>query len=142
MKLHSGILRAAILALAAIVTIGLAAPAFAQEIKRETAPITRADSGSEMYHAYCASCHGTKGKGDGPAAPALKTAPSDLTQMAKKYQGTFPKSDLEQVLTGQHGMAAHGTSDMPIWGHTFTMMGNETLRIHNLSQYIESLQAK
>ena len=29
---------------------------------------TSASSGKEMYWAYCAACHGTDGKGDGPAS--------------------------------------------------------------------------
>src|ERR1022692_4235248 len=40
---------------------------------------TSASSGKEMYWAYCAACHGTDGKGDGPASAALKSRPLDLT---------------------------------------------------------------
>ena len=32
-------------------------------------------SGKEMYTAYCAACHGTDGKGGGPASGALKIPP-------------------------------------------------------------------
>ena len=142
MRAHMLSSRTAALALAIAFVLGASAMGFPQQIKREPAPVTRPDSGAQMYHAYCASCHGVAGRGDGPAATALKTAPTDLTQLSSRYEGTFPKSDLEQVLTGQHGTEAHGTSDMPVWGYVFTMMGNETLRVHNLSTYIESLQRK
>ena len=54
------------------------------------APIkqTSAASGKEMYIQYCAPCHGADGKGNGPAAPAMKAPPSDLTQLSKKHSNT------------------------------------------------------
>lgn len=144
MKVHIFSSRAAALVLAALFLVGASAMGSAQDIKakRETAPITRADSGPEMYQVYCASCHGTAGKGDGPAAIALRTEPPDLTALSKKYQGTFPRSDFEQWVTGQHVIVAHGNSEMPVWGRVFTLMGQEALRVHNLADYVESLQAK
>ncbi|MGA2457668.1 MAG: cytochrome c, partial [Terriglobales bacterium] len=42
---------------------------------QSTSPV----SGKEMYTAYCAACHGTDGKGGGPASGALKIPPTDLT---------------------------------------------------------------
>ena len=47
---------------------------------QQTSPI----SGKEMFTEYCAPCHGTDGKGTGPAAAAMKAPPTDLTQLAKK----------------------------------------------------------
>jgi len=35
-------------------------------------------SGKEMYTNYCAVCHGPEGKGNGPAAAALKTPPTSI----------------------------------------------------------------
>jgi putative copper export protein/mono/diheme cytochrome c family protein len=35
--------------------------------------------GERLYRTDCASCHGTMGQGDGPAAGTLPVAPSDLT---------------------------------------------------------------
>jgi mono/diheme cytochrome c family protein len=62
-----------ILALAVILglTLGVAA---AQNTKVEKVPVTPTNpaSGKEMFDTYCAVCHGTDGKGSGPAAPALK----------------------------------------------------------------------
>jgi hypothetical protein len=43
---------------------------------------TNAASGQEMYTNYCAVCHGTDGKGGGPAS-ALK-APADPTTLTGK----------------------------------------------------------
>lgn len=35
--------------------------------------------GNRTYQLQCASCHGTEGRGDGPAAAALDPKPADLT---------------------------------------------------------------
>jgi mono/diheme cytochrome c family protein len=43
-----------------------------KEVKKAPAPVTSAASGSEMFISYCAACHGKYGKGNGPAATALK----------------------------------------------------------------------
>jgi mono/diheme cytochrome c family protein len=53
------------------------------EIKHASAGRTSPASGQEMFVNYCAACHGKDGKGDGPAAPALKVAPADLTALAQ-----------------------------------------------------------
>lgn len=39
-------------------------------------------SGKVLYQAYCAPCHGNKGKGDGPAAASLHPKPADHTSAA------------------------------------------------------------
>ena len=131
--------------------LGFSVPAQAQEqkpeLKRVPAPMTSPASGKEMFKAYCASCHGEKGKGDGPAAGALKTPPADLTQLAKTNGGKFPADRVASILRGQGTVTAHGNRDMPVWGPLFWQMshGHETevqQRIVNLTHYIESLQAK
>lgn len=43
-------------------------------------PAPRLDDGKRIYTTFCASCHGTAGKGDGPAAKGLTPAPADLTR--------------------------------------------------------------
>jgi len=104
-------------------------------------------SGKQMYADYCAPCHGVAGKGDGPAAPALKTAPADLTLLARNNNGKFP---IDRVMTELHQgskSAAHGSSEMPVWGPLFKSLNpmNTPMvdqRIHNLAVYLESLQAK
>ena len=55
-------------------------------------PITKtpSESGKKMFDSYCAVCHGKAGKGDGPAAPAMKTPPSDLTGLTQKNSGKYP----------------------------------------------------
>jgi len=115
-------------------------------IKHVPVKSTSPSSGAEMYKAYCAVCHGTDGKGNGPAASALKTPPADLTMLSKNNSGKFPDMKVASAIHGE-GTPAHGTAEMPIWGNLFWGMshGHEAevqQRVGNLTKYIESLQAK
>lgn len=56
---------------AAVVLVGLGSVAWSAD-------------GKALYDKNCASCHGTAGKGDGPAAKAMKNKPSDLTAAQAK----------------------------------------------------------
>lgn len=117
------------------------------EVKHVPAPQTPASSGKEMYKSYCASCHGEIGKGNGPAAPALKTAPSDLTLLSKNNSGKFPADRVISILRGQATVTAHGNRDMPVWGPVFWHMsqgheGEVQQRVANLTHYLELLQQK
>jgi mono/diheme cytochrome c family protein len=125
--------------------------AVAQEkpvIKKDTMKQTSPASGKEMYTEYCAACHGVDGKGTGPAAPALKTPPPDLTTLARRSEGAmYPRDRVATILRHGTEVVAHGTSDMPTWGPLFKSLDplHDTAvqqRIKNLSDYLESLQAK
>src|SRR5271165_3448833 len=120
------------------------------------APITSTSpaSGEQMFNAYCAVCHGRDGKGNGPAAAALKTPPPDLSTLAQSHGGKYPATYVQSVLKfGAERFPAHGTKEMPVWGPAFASLSGgsskpsgvtpeETLRIVNLTHYIETLQAK
>jgi mono/diheme cytochrome c family protein len=115
------------------------------QVKKIPAPYTPASSGKDMYVAYCASCHGKNGKGDGPAASGLKSVPTDLTQLAANNRGTFPENHVSQTIKGDVDTPGHGSKDMPVWGPIFAAMGTKSdgvvqLRIRNLTKYIASLQ--
>lgn len=119
------------------------AAAALQEVKPAPEPL----SGAAMYTAYCASCHGVGGKGDGPAAPALKTKLPDLTLLAKKKRGKFPEGDIFQVIKWGGGIVGHGSKEMPVWGVAFRSLNPKdeaevNLRIRSLVQYLESIQQK
>jgi mono/diheme cytochrome c family protein len=142
------------ISLAAIVVL-VSALAPAQNTATSAAPEVRhipisdvpANSGKEMFKSYCAVCHGTDGKGNGPAAPALKVAPTDLTVLAQKSSGKYPSAHVAAVIRGQATVPSHGTEDMPIWGPLFSSIsqgheGQVQQRTANLVSYIESLQAK
>lgn len=118
-----------------------------KEIKHVAIKPTSAASGQEMYKTYCAVCHGTDGKGNGPAAEALKVPPTDLTVLTEKNGGKYPALKVAAVIRGEEVLAAHGSKEMPIWGHLFwTMSGGHEAevqqRVANLNKYIESLQKK
>lgn len=111
---------------------------------------TRPNDGKEMFASYCAPCHGVDGRGQGPVASSLVTAPPDLTTMSSKNGGTFPAARVASVLKFGVDTPAHGSAQMPVWGPVFSQFeklnGNATqmkaLRIHNIVQYVETLQAK
>lgn len=112
-------------------------------------PISNApsNSGKEMFDSYCAVCHGKDAKGDGPAAPAMKTAPTDLTTLAQKDSGKYPAAHVAAVIRGQASTPSHGSQEMPVWGPLFSSLsqGHEAQvqqRVANLVGYIETLQAK
>ena len=129
--------------------IALGALAVAQKSNIVTVPALRtsANSGKEMYAAYCATCHGREGKGDGPVAGALKIPPTDLTVLAERNHGRFPSVQVVNVINGSAGVPAHGSKEMPVWGPIFLAMGHQheseaRLRVANLTDYVKSLQKK
>ena len=117
------------------------------EIKHVPIKQTSAASGQEMFKNYCAVCHAADGKGNGPAAEALKVPPTDLTTLAARNGGKYPGLKVSAVIRGEETLAAHGSKDMPIWGKLFWSMSNGheaevQQRVANLNKYIESLQKK
>jgi len=129
--------------------------------KQAPAQTVSEPSGEYLFNTYCAVCHGKDGKGAGPAAGELKVPPPNLTTLARRRGGKFPTEYVTSVLQyGVSDLKAHGLPDMPIWGELFTPRGALTRnpsrplaeehevdaaragKIHNLTQYIESLQAK
>lgn len=123
-------------------------PPAEKKIKKVPASYTSPASGAEMYKQYCASCHGLDGKGNGPAAPALKSAMPDLTTMAKRSSdGKYPYDRVYSVINGTVEMPAHGSKEMPVWGRIFWRMseGHQAevqQRVVNLTKYIEKMQVK
>jgi len=105
---------------------------------------SRAMSGRELYVAYCASCHGLEGLGDGPAAEAMRMRPTDLTQLSHRYGGRFPTARVQRLLGGVEGLPAHGGKRMPVWGPVFIPLspadGQAAALVDRLVHYLESLQ--
>ena len=116
-----------------------------KEIKQVALEPTSPTSGPVMFRAYCAACHGLDGKGDGPAASALKKRPANLTQLALKHGGKFPEGYVTMKLKTFDG-PSHGSESMPIWGPLLSSVSHDTgevqLRINNIVAYIASLQEK
>src|SRR5271169_4514525 len=80
-------------------------------VEKSQLPPAYVPSGKTMYKQYCASCHGIDGKGRGPAASALNTRPADLTTLAKRHNGKFPREYVAGVLRFGPGFSAHGSSE-------------------------------
>lgn len=100
-----------------------------------------------MYTSYCTPCHGVDGKGKGSLSSSLKTSPSDLTLLSKHNGGVFPEQHVVGVLAHGASTTGHNRSGMPDWAPTLGKIDqdnklNAPLRIHNLTQYLETLQAK
>jgi mono/diheme cytochrome c family protein len=100
--------------------------------------------GSVSFDRYCATCHGQSGRGDGPTAKALRTAPADLTVLARRNNGVFPEARVTASILDSSRAEAHGTQDMPVWGPVFPTLGSsnerEDARLRNLLAYLVSLQ--
>jgi mono/diheme cytochrome c family protein len=107
-------------------------------------------AGSDLYVQYCAACHGSAGKGDGPLAATLRRPPADLTQIAARNGGKFDESALMSVIDGRRAVAEHGPREMPVWGARFedelkgepmhTYVG--LLQTRSLVDYLRSIQPK
>ena len=68
--------------LIAATALAIALPARAAEAPKKTPELV--DQGKTAFGKYCASCHGAKGEGDGPAAKALKPPPRNLVTQPVK----------------------------------------------------------
>jgi mono/diheme cytochrome c family protein len=116
-------------------------------VKKVPAPYTLPTSGEKVYQAYCASCHGPKGLGDGPVAASLKVATPDLTTLSRHSQGQFPSAHVSEIIRGEATSRVHGTADMPVWGPIFRTIdgrseGATHIRIYNLVEYLKTMQTK
>jgi len=101
--------------------------------------------GKDLFLRRCASCHGEDGKGNGPAAAALKNPPADLTQISKKNGGTFSRADVTRFIDGERPVPAHGPRHMPVWGDVFREERTDSearMRILALAAFLESMQEK
>jgi mono/diheme cytochrome c family protein len=132
---------------AATATAGIAQHA-TPKIKIVSIKPTSSTSGQQMYTAYCAVCHGTDGRGGGPAASALKAHPVDLSQLSQTNGGVYPGNRVSDILKSGVPLSAHGSAEMPIWGELFFSLNSTSQadsmivqqRIHNINDYLKTLQ--
>jgi mono/diheme cytochrome c family protein len=110
-------------------------------------PGTVAD-GRRTYERACASCHGADGRGRGAVSASFATPPPDLTRLAARNGGTFPRREVIAVITGEREIPAHGTRDMPVWTVRFAGPSGASAaaalyasrRIELLADYLASIQ--
>jgi mono/diheme cytochrome c family protein len=111
---------------------------------KEFQTLIRSVEGPDLFRAYCASCHGKDGKGNGPAAPALKATVPDLTLIAKRNGGKFPQERVRRIVMGEGMIASHGSREMPVWGPIFHQVESDVdlgyVRVDNLLKYLRSIQ--
>jgi len=132
-------------------TVGVLAASItlADQTKKVVIPAspTAANNGQQMYTNYCAPCHGSDGKGHGPVAAAMKTQPTDLTQLMRNNHGKYPDTHVVSVLDFGSEQSAHSSAAMPVWGPIFgnmnrTHLQEKQLRISNLARYLETIQER
>ena len=73
--------------------------------------------GYKVFNKYCFICHGAEGKGNGPLAGKIGTAPANLADDTRLSKRT--DQELIRIIEGS---AAHGTvsSDMPQWSRALS----------------------
>jgi len=76
------------------------------------------EAGEFIYRQFCVACHGVTGRGDGPAAAALRIPPADLTGLSARNGGHFPMQRVIATIDGRIALDVHGSS-MPVWGSIF-----------------------
>ncbi len=118
-----------------------------QPAKPETVRMIDSIQGPALYKAYCAVCHGSRGKGDAPMAQSLKVRPADLTRISARNKGTFPLAQVERIISGEEQVpAGHGTREMPIWGPIFSQIAWDQdlgrVRVDNLVRYLKEIQVQ
>ena len=103
----------------------LAASARAAEAPKKTPALV--EKGRTDFAKYCASCHGPKGEGDGPASKALKPKPRNLVTEPLKSPGVAGVHEtLSNGVKGTAMMAFKQLSEEDRWA---------------LSYYVVSLKA-
>jgi mono/diheme cytochrome c family protein len=131
---------------AALALLALGAPS--------TAVAQDTELGAELYARYCASCHGTRADGYGPASSALagllQVDVPDLTTLAERNEGHFPFLGVIHIIDGRLDVPAHGGT-MPLWGQVFALDTEPELglygslveargRVLSLALYLQSIQ--
>jgi mono/diheme cytochrome c family protein len=145
-----------LLVLFGIIVVIIAADTTLGQVEIKQAPLTWKQvalaDGEELYVELCAVCHGRGGMGDGSAASALTKTVPDLTRLAAKNDGTFPRQEVEDSIAGKSRVLSHGTIDMPIWGQVFEgarpnwkpfrQKALARQRIYNLTEYLATIQVE
>ncbi len=76
------------------------------------------DEGKRLFALHCAACHGSDARGEGTVGGALEANPADLTRLAERNGGRFPRSDAVRKIDGRNPVDGHG-GEMPVYGWFF-----------------------
>jgi len=136
------------------VSIGIGFVASAQQ-NAKTSPRANIAAGKELFHENCSICHGGDAKGyrttgsgsmydPDSGDPSRRVPPGDLTVLSKHNGGKFPADRVRDSVYSKGSIPAHGTPDMPAWGHAFDSLKSDPKRLEqrlrDLTAYIESIQ--
>lgn len=88
-------------------------------------------AGKVTYDKICTTCHGTTGKGDGPAAAVLPTKPRNHTD--GQYMNVLTDDYVFKIIK-EGGVAVGKAQFMPAWGAQIT-----DPEIWNIVAYIRTL---
>lgn len=91
--------------------------AYVRTLHRQPPFTGEASRGANLYDSYCWTCHGKRGKGDGPIAVAYQPRPRDLTDQG--YVASRTDNDLYHMIS-QGGAVMGRSAAMPGWGHVLT----------------------
>ena len=135
------------LGLALVIAVALAsAPTVtAQE---PASPSSLVIAGANNYAQYCVACHGKDAKGTGPLAKSLSPKPADLTALAMRNAGVYPRDMVFLGIDGRQKVKGHGGGDMPQGGDTFLASSGAgsadavKRRIDSLVDYLATVQVK
>jgi mono/diheme cytochrome c family protein len=146
MTATKSLLAAISLALFGLLALGVSTEAQRSPSAQTPPLVIKSTYGADLYQFYCSSCHGVTARGGALRGDPHQLAP-DLTVLARKSDGVFPRDRVRATITFGPGAAAggaHGTSNMPVWGAVFRGLDSDSrmteLRIENLVQYLASLQ--
>lgn len=107
--------------------------------------------GKRLYNDHCTACHGKTGQGDGPLSEQLDRPVPDLTLIAQRNGGVFPKVKVISTIDGYTRTRA-GNTIMPEFGValqegplTYLDTGDGTktptpARLVALAEYLSSIQ--
>ena len=111
------------LAIGSALSTSLPQPASAQTV-------TGAELGRHEFETNCAICHGIDARGGGPMRPFLARVPADLTGLARRNGGVFPKDAVAELIDGRASAepGPHGTREMPIWGNVYREQSDYQMR--------------
>ena len=89
----------------------------------------------EIWQTRCATCHGTSGKGDGPAGVALNPKPRDLT--SEEWQKSVTDDYIEKIIVG----GGHAVGKSPLMAANPDLAGKPEV-VRGLTKLVRDLQGK
>jgi mono/diheme cytochrome c family protein len=135
------------------VSIGVGFVASAQPPTR-TRPQANIAAGKELFHQNCSICHGVDAKGyrskgsgsmydPNSAEESRRVPPGDLTVLSEHNAGKFPADRVRDSVLSKGSIPAHGTPEMPAWGHVFDSLKSNPKRLEqrlrDLTAFLESI---